>query len=176
MASECGPLWCVASILIYQPGRGNYVLFVNALVGGHQPQDAVEGTDSQGAMIWNRDALRGWFICLQDDMTTLVMDLAIVQCLQSALTTARPERSRGTLMRQLFHHAQGEGGGGRLCPTSCFTERETSITFSDELIWLLTRSVQNQVERGRDRRSVLAGNDVPDVLRRFHHAGGTSTL
>ncbi|MGA7391091.1 MAG: hypothetical protein WCC08_17635 [Terrimicrobiaceae bacterium] len=55
----------MASILIYHPGRGKHVLFVDALVGGHQPQDAVEGSDSQGAVIWNREPLRGWFICLQ---------------------------------------------------------------------------------------------------------------
>ena len=54
-------------------------------------------------------------------------------------------------------------------------ERRVSF-FQMKLIWFLTRSVQNQVECGRDRRSALPGNDVPDVLRRFHHAGGAGAL
>ena len=58
--------------------RGEHVLFVDALLCGHQPQNAIEGADSQGKVIWNREALRERFICLQDDMTTLLMDLAIV--------------------------------------------------------------------------------------------------
>jgi hypothetical protein len=58
--------------------RGKYVLFVDAFVCGHQPQNAVEGADSQSVVIWNRDPLRGWFICLQNDMTTLLMNLPIV--------------------------------------------------------------------------------------------------
>jgi hypothetical protein len=40
--------------------RGKHILFVDALVRSHQPQDAVEGADTQGGVIWNRDALRGW--------------------------------------------------------------------------------------------------------------------
>jgi NAD(P)-dependent dehydrogenase (short-subunit alcohol dehydrogenase family) len=48
--------------------------------------------------------------------------------------------------------------------------------FQMKLIWFLTRSVQNQVERGRDRQSALAGNNVPDLLRRFHHACGAGAL
>ena len=104
------------------------------------------------------------------------MEAAIIPIFAERLNDRAARQVARDFMQQLLHHAQGEGGGGRLCPTSCLTEREKSITFSDELIWLLTRSVQNQVERGRDRRSALAGNDVPDVPRRFHHACGAGAL
>ena len=81
--------------------RGNHVLFVDALVCGHQPQDAVEGTDSHGAVIGNREALREWFICLQDDMTTLLMDLAIVPMFAERLN----DRAARELARD-FHVAR----------------------------------------------------------------------
>jgi hypothetical protein len=32
--------------------RGKHILFVDALVRGHQPQDAVEGANTQGGVIW----------------------------------------------------------------------------------------------------------------------------
>ena len=40
--------------------------------------ECFRGSRFPGAVIWNRDALRGWSICLQDDMTTLLMDLTTV--------------------------------------------------------------------------------------------------
>jgi hypothetical protein len=69
------PLARMARAATRSSKRGKHVLFADALVCGHQPQDAVECADSQCAVIWNRDALRRWFICLQNDMTTLLMDL-----------------------------------------------------------------------------------------------------
>src|SRR5580693_5930567 len=38
------------------------------------------------------------------------------------------------------------------------------------------RSVHLQLEGSRDRRSAATGNDVPDVLRRFHHGAGAGAL
>jgi hypothetical protein len=41
-----------------------------------------------------------------------------------------------------------------------------------ELTWFRRRSVQVQIQRSRDRRRALTGNNVPDILGRLHHAGG----
>ena len=52
-------------------------------------------------MIGNREALGEWFICLQDNMTTLLMDLAIVPALTDAvsyfLKHANPAGGKRTL-------------------------------------------------------------------------------
>ena len=64
-----------------------------------------------GGVIWNRDVLRGWFICLQNNMTTLLMDLPIV--FAERLTTARPERSRGFSFGNDFitHETEADADG-----------------------------------------------------------------
>ena len=84
--------------------RGKHVLFVDAFVCGHQPQNAIEGADSQGKVIWNREALRERFICLQDNMTAFLMDLAIVPMFAERLNDSTAGGRAGFSCKNFITH------------------------------------------------------------------------
>jgi len=71
-------------------------------------------------------------------------------------------------MRQSF------GNYTRLTNAPKLESQRKRLFCQGDLVWFGRRSVQ--VQRSRDRLSALAGNNVPDVLGRFHYAGDAGKL